>query len=124
MLESELLVNLNESCKIEDPSWIKPGESVPDWRVWDHVAPDRFAYGGNAASQKRMIDFSAENYIQNLLIDVDWYRAEITKNSDATSATEAIVIEECMVHADEKNISVILHLINVWAKKLDRKSVV
>jgi hypothetical protein len=45
LAESNLLVNLNEPCKIEDTSWIKPGKSLWDWRVWGYKAPDGFEYG-------------------------------------------------------------------------------
>jgi len=123
LVESDLLVNLNEPCKIEETSWIKPGKSLWDWRVWGYSAPDGFEYGLNTDSHKRMIDFAAENNIQNLLIDADWYGAEFSEESDPTSGREGIVIEECMAHAKEKGVGVILYLNDVGAKKFGLEKV-
>ncbi len=117
LIESDLLVNLNEPCKIEDPSWIKPGRAMWDWRVWGYTAADGFQYGLNTISHKRFIDFAAENNIQHLLIDADWYGPEFDDNSDPTSSREGVDIEECMAYAKEKGVGVILYLNDVGANK-------
>ncbi|QGY45634.1 hypothetical protein GM418_18735 [Maribellus comscasis] len=117
LLESDLLVNLNEPCKIEDTSWIKPGKSLWDWRVWGYKAKDGFEYELNTISHKRFIDFASENNIQYLLIDADWYGPEFSDSSDPTAAREGINIEECMAYAKKKKIGVILYLNDVGAKK-------
>ncbi|WP_347840597.1 glycoside hydrolase family 97 catalytic domain-containing protein [uncultured Draconibacterium sp.] len=117
LVESNLLVNLNEPCKIEDTSWIKPGKSLWDWRVWGYETEEGYTYGLNTESHKRFIDFAAENNIQYLLIDADWYGAEFNESSDPTSAREGINIEECMAYAKEKGVGVILYLNDVGAKK-------
>lgn len=117
LVESDLLVNLNEPCKIDDPSWIKPGKSLWDWRVWGYKAQDGYEYGLNTKSHKRLIDFAAENNIQYLLIDADWYGEEFSENSDPTSAREGINIEECMEYASAKGVGIILYLNDVGAKK-------
>ncbi|WP_167606910.1 glycoside hydrolase family 97 protein [Maribellus sediminis] len=117
LVESDLLVNLNEPCKIDDPSWIKPGKSLWDWRVWGYKAQDGYEYGLNTESHKRLIDFAAENNIQYLLIDADWYGEEFNENSDPTSAREGINIEECMEYSSEKGVGIILYLNDVGAKR-------
>lgn len=117
LIESDLLVNLNEPCKIEDPSWIKPGRAMWDWRVWGYTADDGFQYGLNTISHKRFIDFAAENNVQYLLIDADWYGPEFDDNSDPTSAREGVNIEECMDYAKEKGVGVILYLNDIGANK-------
>jgi alpha-glucosidase len=117
LVESNLLVNLNEPCKIEDPSWIKPGKSLWDWRVWGYKAQDGFEYGLNTKSHKRLIDFAAENNIQYLLIDADWYGDEFNENSDPTTTKGGINIEECMKYGAERNIGIILYLNDIGAKK-------
>ena len=117
LIESNLLVNLNEPCKIEDTSWIKPGRAMWDWRVWGYVTDDGFEYGLNTISHKRFIDFAAENNIQYLLIDADWYGSEFSDKSDPTTTREGIDILECMAYAKEKNIGVILYLNDIGAKK-------
>ena len=117
LVNANLLPNLNEPCKIEDPSWIHPGRAVWDWRVWGHTAEDGFEYGLNTISHKRFIDFAAENNISYLLIDADWYGPEFDKESDPTSAREGVNIEECMAYAKSKGVGVILYLNDVGAKK-------
>ncbi|GAA3602759.1 glycoside hydrolase family 97 catalytic domain-containing protein [Flavivirga amylovorans] len=117
LVESNLLVNLNEPCKIEDPSWIKPGKTMWDWRVWGYKAQDGFEYGLNTKSHKRLIDFASENNIQYLLIDADWYGSEFSKTSNPTTSREGIDIVDCMQYAKSKNIGVILYLNDIGAKK-------
>ena len=117
LIESDLLVNLNDPCKISDPSWVKPGKSMWDWRVWGYKAPDGFEYGLNTVSHKRLIDFASENNIQYLLIDADWYGPEFDSNSDPTKARKEVNIEECMKYAKEKGVGVILYLNDVGANK-------
>jgi alpha-glucosidase len=117
LVGSDLLVNLNEPCKIEDPSWIKPGKSLWDWRVWGYVAEDGFEYGMNTITHKRMIDFASKNNIQYLLMDADWYGPEFSEESDPTSGREGVNIEDCMTYANEKNVGIILYLNDVGAKE-------
>jgi len=117
LVESDLIVNLNEPCKIEDTSWIKPGKVVWDWRVWGYKASDGFVYGLNTVSHKRLIDFASANNIQYLLIDADWYGDEFSENSDPTSSREGVNILECMDYAKKKNVGVILYLNDIGAKR-------
>ncbi|MEA3476764.1 MAG: glycoside hydrolase family 97 catalytic domain-containing protein [Bacteroidota bacterium] len=123
LVESNLLVNLNEPCKIGDPSWIKPGKVMWDWRVWGYKTDDGFEYGLNTESHKRFIDFAAENNIQYLLIDADWYGDEFSENSDPTISGDDVDIEECMEYAKGKGIGVILYLNDVGAKKFGLEKV-
>ena len=124
LVESNLLVNLNEPCKIEDPSWIKPGKVLWDWRVWGYKTEDGFEYGLNTISHKRFIDFAAKNNIQYLLIDADWYGEEFNENSDPTTSKEGVDIVECMRYANEKGVGVILYLNDVGAKKFGLERVI
>lgn len=124
LVESNLLVNLNEPCQIEDPSWIMPGKSLWDWRVWGYKTEDGFEYGLNTTSHERLIDFAAENNIQYLLIDADWYGDEFNENSDPTTSKEGIDIEECMRYAKEKGVGVILYLNDIGIKKFGLERVI
>ncbi|WP_339924435.1 glycoside hydrolase family 97 N-terminal domain-containing protein [uncultured Cyclobacterium sp.] len=117
LVESDLLVNLNEPSKNQDFSWVKPGKSLWDWRVLGYKAADGFEYKLNTESHKRMIDFAAENNFQYLLIDADWYGDEFNESSDPTTTREGIDIVACMQYAAEKNIGIILYLNDVGAKK-------
>ena len=117
MLESNILPNLNPPNKIKDPSWIIPGKSMWDWRVWGYKTNDGFTYGLNTVSHKRFVDFASNNNIRYMLLDADWYGPEFDKDSDPTKAREGINIESFMKYAHSKNVGVILYLNDVGAKK-------
>ena len=117
LVESNLLQNLNPPCEIEDTSWIKPGLSMWDWRVWGFTAPDGFVYGLNTVSHKRFIDFAAENNVDYLLMDADWYGPEFSENSDPTQSVGEIDIEENFRYAQAKGVGIILYLNDVGANK-------
>ncbi|GLR19524.1 glycoside hydrolase family 97 protein [Portibacter lacus] len=123
LVESNLLENLNEPCKIEDPSWIKPGKSLWDWRVKGYKTEDRYTYQLNTKSHKRFIDFASKNNIQYLLIDADWYGSEFSETSDPTSSIDGVNIEECMAYAADKKVGIILYLNDVGAKKFGLEAV-
>ena len=57
LIASNILTNLNEPCKIEDTSWIKPGKTTFTW--WNgNVVPDTtFLGGNNFPTNKYYIDF-------------------------------------------------------------------
>lgn len=117
LVESNLLQNLNPPCKIEDTSWIKPGVSMWDWRVWGYTAPDGFVYGLNSVSHKRLIDFAAANNVDYLLMDADWYGPEFSEESDPTKSVGEIDIEENIRHAHSKGVSILLYLNDVGANE-------
>jgi hypothetical protein len=102
LVESNLLLNLNASCQIDDPSWIKPGKSMWDWRSYQARVGD-FVYGTNVESFKRYIDFAAENQIEYLLFDWYW-RKEVVDE-----------MPEIIAYADTKGVGVILYF-DRWAE--------
>jgi hypothetical protein len=73
LIESDLLLNLNNPPALEDLSWIKPGKSLWDWRNHKYVAPDGFTYEQDNESLMRLIDFAANNNLQYVLVDAGWY---------------------------------------------------
>ncbi len=74
LIESDIILNLSEPCKIRDTSWIVPGRSAWD-RWWcGSYAPD---YNGELKvdnpSMKYFIDFAAEMGWEYQLVDWHWY---------------------------------------------------
>lgn len=61
LLETNIFTSLNEPCKIEDTSWIKPCRTTFTW--WNgNVVPDStFSPGNNFETNKYYIDFAARN---------------------------------------------------------------
>lgn len=73
LIESNLVLNLNEPLQIADPSWIKPGKALWDWWAgWANFNAD-YAYGMNTATIKDFIDFASENGIEYMQVDATWY---------------------------------------------------
>ena len=91
MLSSNLILNLNEPCKIEDTSWIHSTKYCGVWwemivgksswnytddlpsvdiykEDWNHVRPNG-RHGANTENVKRYIDFAAKNGLQEVLVE-------------------------------------------------------
>lgn len=63
LIESNILTNLSEPCRVKDVSWIKPGKTTFPW--WNgNVIPDTtFAPGNNNETNLYYINFCAKNSI-------------------------------------------------------------
>lgn len=59
LVESDIVLNLNESCQIEDTAWIKTGKTTFPW--WNGFYEEKvpFKPGLNTATAKHYIDFCA-----------------------------------------------------------------
>lgn len=123
LLSSDFLVNLNSECAIKDVSWIEPGKSTWNWRARGYVAEDGFKYDTDTETQKRLIDFAAENNIKYHTIDADWYGPEFEKNSDPTQPDGNIDIRYIMSYAKKKNVGIFLYLNDVAAKRYGLDSI-
>ena len=82
LIESSLVVNLNEPSAIENTAWIKPGKTMWDWRNHGALADDGFEYGISTESYIRYIDFAAEYGVDYVMVDAEWYGPERDLKSD------------------------------------------
>jgi alpha-glucosidase len=64
LVESNILTNLNEPCKINDTSWIKPGKTTFTWWNGNMVPDTNFSPGNNFLTNKYYIDFASANTLQ------------------------------------------------------------
>jgi alpha-glucosidase len=64
LFESDILTNLNEPCKIEDTSWIKPGKATWPWWNGSVVEDKAITPGNNFETNKYYIDFCSRNGIE------------------------------------------------------------
>jgi alpha-glucosidase len=72
LIESHLIVNLNEPCILDDVSWIKPMKYMGIW--WGmHIGKYTWysgpKHGATTENAKRYIDFASEHNIPALLIE-------------------------------------------------------
>lgn len=72
LLLSRIMLNLNDPCKIEDTSWIKPGKYIGIWwsihkkkNTWE-MGPN---HGATTANVKRYIDFAARHGFSGILAE-------------------------------------------------------
>jgi alpha-glucosidase len=64
LFESNIITNLNEPCKIENTSWLKPGKATWPWWNGTVVEDPDVVKGNNFETNKYYIDFCARNGIE------------------------------------------------------------
>ncbi|GAA4840246.1 glycoside hydrolase family 97 protein [Algivirga pacifica] len=112
LVESTMVLNLNEPSKIEDTSWIKPMRYMGIW--WDmHLNTKSWKqgvkHGATTAYAKEYIDFASKNGFEGLLVEgwnIGWERWD---NWDFTKAYDDFDIEEVQRYAQERGMTLIGH---------------
>ena len=115
LIESYLILNLNEPNTIDDVSWIRPMKYAGIW--WGmHIgyitwhAGDR--HGATTDNARRYIDFCAENNIPGLLIEgwntgwESWFSGD---NFDYVTPYPDFDLEEVVRYGKEKGVEIIGH---------------
>lgn len=72
LINSSLILNLNEPCAIEDVSWIQPQKYVGVWwgmHLGTHTWTCDSRHGATTENALRHIDFAAENNIEGVLFE-------------------------------------------------------
>lgn len=135
-LDSKLILNLNEPCKLEDTSWIHPTKYMGVW--WEMiVGKSSWAYsnasavnldsidyktmkpngihGANNDYVKRYIDFAAENGFDQLLVEgwnigwEDWFGHEKDYVFDFVTPNPDFDIAMLNDYAHSKGIKLMMH---------------
>ena len=131
---SKMILNLNEPCKIDDISYIKPMKYVGIW--WEmHVGKSTWDYAGSQNAQntlskdlipsgkhgattentKRYIDFAAKNGFDGVLVEgwnvgwEDWFGNWKEEVFDFTTPYPDFDIEAVTAYAKAKNVKMIMH---------------
>lgn len=134
IVASKMILNLNEPCKLDDTSWIKPMKYVGIW--WEmHVGKSTWDYAGsqnaqNAASKdlipsgkhgattentKRYIDFASKNGFDGVLVEgwnvgwEDWFGNWKEDVFDFTTPYPDFDLKVITDYAKSKNIKMIMH---------------
>lgn len=103
LIESNIIVNLNEPCKLKDVSWINPGMCA-----WDHW----WSGDVNAKTEviKEYIDLAADMGWPYQLIDWQWYGVPRTSelfikdSDDITKPSDSINMPEVLEYAKMKGV--------------------
>ncbi len=135
LVESNLILNLNEPNKLDDVTWIKPMKYVGIWwemhlgkSSWDMASGK---HGATTENAKKHIDFASANNIQGVLIEgwntgwENWIGFEDRDGIfDFVTPYPDYNLEEVVKYADEKGVEIIMHhetsaAIRTYEKQLD-----
>ncbi|MEJ5261159.1 MAG: glycoside hydrolase family 97 protein [Ignavibacterium sp.] len=136
ILESKLILNLNEPSKIEDVSWIKPMKYVGIWwgmhvgkyswnyseidnirieeTVWKNLKPNG-RHGATTENTKRYIDFAAKYRFDAVLIEgwnvgwEDWFGRWKENVFDFVTPYPDFDLKEVSDYAKSKSVKLIMH---------------
>lgn len=97
LVESEMVMNLNEPCAIADPSWIKPGMAA-----WDHWWSGEVKMENETI--KSYIDLAAEMGWPYQIIDWQWYGEFNKPGADITKVAPQLNMPEILAYAKKKNV--------------------
>lgn len=120
LIESNLIVNLNEPNKLGNISWFKPMKYTGIWwelhlgkTSWDYASGK---HGATTENAKRYIDFAAANNIGGVLIEgwnTGWERwigfEDREGVFDFVTPYPDYDLEEVVRYADEKGVEIIMH---------------
>ena len=102
LADCDLAWLLAPECRLEDTSWIKPGQSAWEWWNAMNVTGVDFAVGSNTETYKYYADFAAENGLPYMIVDGGWSVGGIMQ------AHEGLDIEELVKYAGAEGVGVIL----------------
>lgn len=115
LINSAMILNLNEPSKIEDTSWIEPQKYVGVWwgmhlgtQVWT-LGPQ---HGATTANAIEHIDFAAANDIQGVLFEgwnEGWENWGGNQHFDYIKAAPDFDIDSVAAYAREKGIELWMH---------------
>ena len=114
LINSSLILNLNEPCALKDVSWIKPMKYIGIWWSY-HLGIENWGGEGHGATTEqalRYIDFAAANNIQGVLFEGwndAWRGSEVLPDYDFTRPAPDYDVEKVAAYAREKGIYLISH---------------
>lgn len=115
LINSSLILNLNEPCKLETTDWIRPMKYIGIW--WGmHLGVETWyegkRHGATTANAKRYIDFAADNNIDAVVYEgwnKGWENWGRTQKFDYTAPYDDFDIKEIADYARKKGVKIIGH---------------
>ncbi len=114
LIESNLVLCLNEPSKVQDVSWIKPGKATWDWWSGRLVEgkrgkPEQGAFSNE--TYQKYVDFAADQKFEYFLVDAGWYGMDKDPEADITAVgVEGVNIPELVKYAAGKGVKILLWL--------------
>lgn len=115
LINSSLILNLNEPSKIADTSWIKPQKYIGVWwglHLGTHTWTMAPRHGATTENALRHIDFAAANNIQGVLFEgwnEGWENWGKTQHFDYVKPYADFDLDRIAAYAREKNIELWMH---------------
>ena len=108
LIESTMGCRLAQDSKLEDVSWIKPGQA--SWEWWNGAVPYgpevTFKAGLNVETYNYFIDFASKYGIEYIVMDEGWAK----DNMDPYTPNPDCDLHKIIAHGKEKNVGIILWL--------------
>lgn len=102
---NDMVYKLASPSKIEDVSWIRPGQSTWDWWNGCRLYGVDFKSGNNTETYMYHIDFAAKYGIEYVMIDDGWYSF---RDKDMLNPRADLNLPQLCAYAREKGVSIIL----------------
>jgi alpha-glucosidase len=103
LLNNDIVQKLASPPRINDISWIKPGQVAWDWWNDWNISHVDFKAGINTPTYKYYIDFAAANKIPYIIMDGGW-----SEGLDLAKVVPAINLQEILDYGKRKGVDVIL----------------
>ncbi len=103
LLNNDIVEKLASPPRIEDVSWIRPGQVSWDWWNDWNISHVDFRAGINTKTYEYYIDFAAANKIPYIIMDEGW-----ADPHTLTKTRPDIDLPEIIAHGKEKGVGVIL----------------
>ncbi|MEO4991735.1 glycoside hydrolase family 97 protein, partial [Bacteroides thetaiotaomicron] len=115
LINSSLILNLNDPCVLETTDWIRPLKYVGVW--WGmHLGVETWKmderHGATTANAKKYIDFAAANHIEAVLFEgwnEGWESWGGMQSFDFTKPYADFDIDEIVRYAKEKGVEIMGH---------------
>ncbi|EOS01774.1 hypothetical protein C799_00881 [Bacteroides thetaiotaomicron dnLKV9] len=115
LINSSLILNLNDPCVLETTDWIRPLKYVGVW--WGmHLGVETWKmderHGATTANAKKYIDFAAANHIEAVLFEgwnEGWESWGGMQSFDFTKPYADFNIDEIVRYAKEKGVEIMGH---------------
>lgn len=103
LLNVDIVQQLASPPRINDISWIEPGQVAWDWWNALNISHVDFRAGINTDTYKYYIDFASANGIRYIIMDGGW-----SSRGDLTRTRPEIDLPAILAHGEEKGVGVIL----------------
>ena len=113
LIRSTMVWRLAAPLRIEDPSWIRPGQVAWDWWNALNLTGVDFEAGVNTDTYRYFVDFAAEHGIEYVILDEGW-----SDPADLRLLNPDIDLEALFAHARNRGVGLIPWV--VWKSLDDR----